>query len=59
MSLIDLLPSTHVWPSTADCRGTAKSKLADGVVRPPVVMIGRYSSSPPYRKKRLWFDESW
>jgi len=46
-----------VWLSTADCRGTAKSKLALGVVRPPVVMIGRYSSSAPQRKKTLWLFE--
>jgi len=44
---------TQVWLRTADCRGTPKSKLALGVVRPPVVMIGRYSSSAPHRKNTL------
>jgi len=48
---------TQVWLNTADWRGTAKSKLALGVVRPPVVMIGRYSSSAPHRKNRLWLFE--
>src|SRR4029077_13120411 len=38
---------THVCPSTADLRGTAKSKLAEVAVVPPAVMIGRYSSSAP------------
>ena len=36
----------RIWASdaaTAELRGTAKSKLAVGWVRPPVVMMGRYS----------------
>ena len=39
--------STDEWPTTAELRGTAKSKLLVGWTRPPVVMIGRYSSSAP------------
>ena len=50
--------NTHVWPSTADRRGTAKSNVALGVVRPPAWMIGRYSSSAPYRKKTFWLCAS-
>ncbi len=50
---------TQVCPNTADCRGTPKSKLALGVVRPPVVMMGRYSSSAPHRKKTFCVCESW
>src|SRR5262245_51905912 len=37
----------HECPITAELRGTAKSKLFVGWVRPPVVMMGRYSSSAP------------
>ncbi len=37
--------TTQVWPATYESRGTAKSKLLVGWMRPPEVMIGRYSTS--------------
>jgi len=49
----------HVCPTTADWRGTAKSNDADGWVRPPLVMIGRYSFSWASRTKMDWPWFSW
>ena len=49
----------QVWAPTTDCRGTAKSNEAVGCVRPPLVMIGRYSFSCANRTNTDWVWVSW